>query len=87
MSEIAKCENKDGILTGDLYCNYLIPNDHKEIKDIVRTNGLKQITESTTRIKKTLIDNIALTGKTKISNSISDNDFTAIFNVKRIRTK
>ena len=31
MLETSVCENKEVILTGDLDCNYLIPNDHKTI--------------------------------------------------------
>ena len=30
------------MLTGDLNCNYLVHNDHKEIKEILYRNKLKQ---------------------------------------------
>eukprot|EP00112_Aurelia_sp_Birch-Aquarium-sp1_P000328 Seg10276.1 transcript_id=Seg10276.1/GoldUCD/mRNA.D3Y31 product="hypothetical protein" protein_id=Seg10276.1/GoldUCD/D3Y31 len=73
MLGLATNENKETILAGDLNCNYLVPNDHKEIKDALRINGLKQLIQSptrTTRKTKTLIDIIATTDKTKICNSI-----------------
>ena len=44
MIETATYESKKTLLAGDLNCNYLIPNDHKEMKDIVRINGLKKYT-------------------------------------------
>eukprot|EP00112_Aurelia_sp_Birch-Aquarium-sp1_P013739 Seg293.1 transcript_id=Seg293.1/GoldUCD/mRNA.D3Y31 product="hypothetical protein" protein_id=Seg293.1/GoldUCD/D3Y31 len=87
MIETATSENKETLLAGDLNCNYLVPNDHKEIKDIIRINGLKQVIELPTRITKTtktLIDIIATTDKRKIlssivfPNSFSDHDFTGI---------
>eukprot|EP00112_Aurelia_sp_Birch-Aquarium-sp1_P015852 Seg3541.2 transcript_id=Seg3541.2/GoldUCD/mRNA.D3Y31 product="hypothetical protein" protein_id=Seg3541.2/GoldUCD/D3Y31 len=87
MLELATNENKETILAGDLNCNYLVPNDHKEIKDALRINGFKQLIQSstrTTRKAKTLIDIIATTDKTKICNSIvyansfSDHDLSGI---------
>ena len=87
MIETATCENKETLLAGDLNCNYLVPNDHTEIKDIIRINGLKQVIEQPTRITKTtktLIDIITTTDKTRIHasivfpNSYSDHDLTGI---------
>ena len=49
---LLNCENKEVILSGDLNCNYLIANDHKEIKVIIKINGLKQIIDKATRISK-----------------------------------
>ena len=36
-------EDKECILTGDINCNYLVPSDHKEIKPILASFGLKQL--------------------------------------------
>ena len=47
------------ILSGDINCNYLVSPDHKEIKSILTSSGLKQLITSPTRItreSKTLID-------------------------------
>ena len=52
-------ENKETILTGDLNCNYLVRNDHEEIKEILYRKKLKQLIKQPTRItetSKTLID-------------------------------
>ena len=49
-------ENKETILTGDLNCNYLVRNDHEEIKEILDRNKLKQLIKQPTRITETLID-------------------------------
>ena len=35
MLSVVNCENKEVILSRYLNCNYLIANDHKEIKDII----------------------------------------------------
>ena len=62
---------KEVILTGDLNCNYLIPNDHKTIKDILSINGLKQVIDQPTRsshTSKSLIDIIATTHESRIAN-------------------
>ena len=94
MIETATCENKETSLAGDLSYNYLVPNDHKEIKDIVKINGLKQIIDLPTRTAKTtktFIDIIAITDKTKIvasivfPNSFSDHDLTGI--VRKMHVK
>ena len=39
MLSVVNCENKEVILSRYLNCNYLIANDHKEIKDIIKING------------------------------------------------
>ena len=52
-------ENKESIITGDINCNYLQKNDHRNIKSIFEGYGYKQLVKSATRIcesSKTLID-------------------------------
>ncbi|XP_057302635.1 uncharacterized protein LOC130636806 [Hydractinia symbiolongicarpus] len=85
-------EGKECLITGDLNCNYLKPNDHVDIKDIFATNGFKQmIKEATRSISKTLIDIFLTTDSTKISksfvdaNSISDHDLVGI--VRKMHVK
>ena len=73
MLSAVNCENKKVILSGDLNCNYLIANDHKEIKDTIKINGLKQIIDKPTRISKdlrTIIDIIASSDHSKIADKI-----------------
>lgn len=51
--------DKECILAGDINCNYLVPSDHKEIKSILASLGLKQLISTPTRItrqSKTLFD-------------------------------
>lgn len=43
-------ENKECILTGDINCNFLANSDHKELKSIVASFGLKQLIRTPTRI-------------------------------------
>lgn len=87
-------EGKECLITGDLNCNYLKPNDHVDIKDIFATNGFKQMIKEATRttsISKTLIDIFLTTDSTKISksfvdaNSISDHDLVGI--VRKMHVK
>ena len=62
MISFAVSENKKVLLSGDLNCNYLASKDHKELKDIVKINGLQQLIDKPTRISKgtkTIIDIIA----------------------------
>ena len=73
MLSAVNCENKKVILSGDLNCNYLIANDHKEIKDTIKINGLKQIIDKPTPISKdsrTIIDIIASSDDSKIADKI-----------------
>ena len=73
MLSAVNCENKKVILSGDLNCNYLIANDHKEIKDTIKINGLKQIIDKPTRTSKdlrTIIDIIASSDHSKIADKI-----------------
>ena len=54
-------------------CNYLIANDHKQIKDTIKINGLKQIIDKPTRISKdlrTIIDIIVSLDYSKIPDKI-----------------
>lgn len=63
-------ENKESIIMGDLNVNYLIDNDHQEIKDIFKDNGFMQIIENPTRVthtSATLIDIVQVNNKRNIS--------------------
>ena len=53
MIETVGYENKEAKLTGDLNCNYLVHNDHKEIKEILYRDKLKQLIKQPTRITET----------------------------------
>ena len=73
MIESTVCENKEAILYGDLNCNYLVPSDHKPIKDIISLNGFKQIIDQPTRITQsteTLIDIFATTHELNLTKNI-----------------
>ena len=37
-------------------CNYIVTKDHKEIKDTIKFNGMKQVITSPTLTSRTLID-------------------------------
>ena len=50
MLSTVSSEDKECILTGDINCNYLVPSDHKEIKSILASYGLKQLISTPTRI-------------------------------------
>ena len=66
MIETVGYENKEAKLTGDLNCNYLVHNDHNEIKEILYRDKLKQLIKQPTRItetSKTLIEIFPLTMK------------------------
>ncbi|CAB4019684.1 Hypothetical predicted protein [Paramuricea clavata] len=87
MLDIAINENKEVILAGDLNCDYLAPTDHRELKDVFKVNGLKQLITTATRItahSKTLIDLFFTTHEQHIAdsivyaNSLSDHDLTGI---------
>ncbi len=70
--ESTVCENKEVILCGDLNCNYLVPSDHKPIRDIISLNGFKQIIDQPTGImqsSKTLIDIFATTHESLIQST------------------
>ena len=70
---IVNCENKELILAGDLNCDYLLPNDHKNIKATLRLNALKQLIKQPTRItncSKTLIDVIYSKNERTIADTI-----------------
>ena len=59
MLELVSIENKEILMLGDMNCNYLAKSDHKEIKNIISSYGLKQLITSPTRItnhSSTLID-------------------------------
>ena len=70
MLSTVSSEDKECILTGDINCNYLVPSDHKEIKSILASYGLKQLittpTSRITRESKTLIDIICSNEPEKI---------------------
>ena len=66
-------ESKETILLGDLNCDYLEVNTHKEVKEMLCFHGLKQIIQNATRITKysrTLIDVILSTNPKRIVKSI-----------------
>ena len=84
---ISTNENKESLIIGDINCDYLVPNDHKEIKDIFKFNGFKQVIKDPTRIttsSRTLIDIAATTHANRIDetivmgNSISDHELIGI---------
>jgi hypothetical protein len=52
-------ENKETTLLGDINCDYLKDNDHRDIKDLFIAYGYKQLVKNATRItenSETLID-------------------------------
>ena len=87
MIETVDYENKETILTGDFNWNYLVHNDHKEIKEILYRNKFKQLIKQLIRItepSKTLID-IICTNNEKTApdtfvepSAISDHDLIGI---------
>ena len=50
MLSAVSSENKECLLTGDMNCNYLVNSDHKDLKTILASFGLKQLITSPTRI-------------------------------------
>ena len=59
MMDIISAENKETLILGDLNCNYQDKTDHKELKDLLSSFGLKQMIKAPTRITRlssTLID-------------------------------
>lgn len=87
MISLAVSENKESILSGDLNCNYLSLNNQINLKNIISANGFKQLIKTPTRITKgtrTLIDIIATTDRSKVSDTIvfpsdiSDHDLVGI---------
>lgn len=71
------------IILGDVNINYLKKNDHKRIKDIIKTNGFEQIIKEATRTTEhssTLINVIFTNRPSTISHhgvfgtSLSDHD-------------
>ena len=43
MLQLTTIENKETTLAGDMNCNYLVPKDHKQSKDVLQINGFKQL--------------------------------------------
>ena len=41
MPDSVMAEEKEVLLLGDLNCNYLVQNDHKDLKQIMQYKGLK----------------------------------------------
>ena len=90
----AQVEDKEIILSRGFNCSYLKSSHHKDLKDIFKLNGLKQLIKQPTRTDKqseTLIDLILTTHEQNISNSfvydhgISDHDLTGI--IRKINCK
>ena len=52
MLDSVMAEEKEVLLLGDLNCNYLVQNDHNDLKQIMQYNGLKQMVKNPTRITK-----------------------------------
>ena len=84
---ISANENKELIVTGDLNCDYLVPEDHKTIKQVFKGSGMKRVINSPTRItlhSHTLIDVVLTTHSERIANhivypsSLSDHDLIGI---------
>ena len=93
LSNIAS-ENKEIVIMGDLNVDFLKKSSNKAIREILLTNGLKQVIEFATRTtstSKTLIDIIATTHEDNIckqiviGNSISDHDLTGV--IRKINCK
>ena len=87
MLTTANAENKEIIRAVDLNCNHSKKSQSKRTKEIIKSNGLKQMIKSPTRITKetsTLMDIIAcshgdLVAKASIySKAISDHELTRI---------
>eukprot|EP00794_Sanderia_malayensis_P000790 gene790-80_t len=87
MLTTANAENKQVVLAGDLNCNYSKKSESRKTKEIIKSNGLKQMIKSPTRITKettTLIDIIACSHGDRVaradvySNAISDHELTRI---------
>ena len=58
--------DKETILMGDIKCDYLKDNYHREIKNLLVSHGYKQLIEKATRItetSETLIDVILINSK------------------------
>ena len=84
-------EDKETILMGDINCDYLKDNYHREIKNLFVSYGFKQLIEKATRITETnemLIDVILTNSPETIRNyetilsSNSDHDIIAIIRKK-----
>ena len=52
MMDIVSTENKETIIMGDLDCNYQDKTDHKELKDLLSSFGMKQMIKAPTRITR-----------------------------------
>ena len=94
MLTTVNAESKEVILAGDINCNYLKDSESKGTKEIIQSNGLKQMIKSPTRITKetrTLIDIIACTHDDRVmkasvySNAISDRELTGI--IRKVNCK
>ena len=87
MLDICMTECKETIIMGNLNVNYKKSSDNKEMKQIIKRQGLKQIIQEPTRItnnSSTLIDMIATTHEENVSkqitfaSSISDHDLVGV---------
>ena len=83
----AVAEGKEIILMGDINCDFLKRNDHRNIKNILASYGLKQQIKDATRItpeSSTLIDIIATTHPEHVKSSavlgspLSDHEIVAM---------
>ena len=87
MLSTAVAEEKETILMGDINCDFLKRNDHRNVKNTFSSYGFKQKIKDPTRITpqtSTLIDIIATTHPENVKSSIvlgsplSDHEFVAI---------
>ena len=74
MSSIIHKKSRKLIITCDMNCNYAVPNDHIDIKDIIKSYELSQIIKLPTCIAKqshTIIDVLYTNDKLVISTTIN----------------
>ncbi len=67
-------DNKEIILSGDMNCDYSKRSDNRNLKDIIKINGLKQMITEPTRVTEStssLIDIVLTTHKENIIKAYS----------------
>ena len=94
MLSMGSCKSKETILLGDLNADYLRKSKYKEVKRIIRENGLEQIIKEPTRVTKdtkTLMDVMATSHEQNMlksivyGNSVSDHDLAGVITKKNNR--
>ena len=80
-------ENKETIMLGDFNCDYKVPRDHVDIKELIKTYGFSQLIKEYTRVtkdSKTCIDLCFTTKESFIAdtltykNSLSDHSMIGV---------